>query len=289
MVASTIRATNWHISFGQLIHLYKMVKGTGGEMRPRADDVKKRIAKRKREREKLANKLEANLIWVEDEEKHGFERISTFEGGPSEDAHPLFRKEIFLFKALVSACLVLIVAIVFRYETNTLSPIKGFVTKSMEQSFQFAAIADWYEEAFGKPLALLPLENKGQEQPDPQTNLEYALPASARILEDFRENGQRITIETPKDATVAAMNEGRVIFAGMNKEFGKTVIIQHTDKSETWYGNLNTIEVGLYELVEKGANIGVATNNIDGMAGTFYFAIKQGDDFIDPIQVIQFD
>lgn len=272
---------------GQLINLYKIGKGNDCTM-SRADDIRKRIAKRQRERERMTKDFNNRFFVAEDEEKYGFEKFSSYEGGPGEDGHPLFNKEIFLFKILASACLVLLVAILFRNGADSLQPIKNFVSKSMEQDFQFTAVSDWYENQFGKPLALLPIENKDDSENIDVTQ-EYALPAAARILEDFGENGQRITIETEKDAAVTAMSEGRVRYVGEEEGFGKTVIIQHADKSESWYGNLESIDVSLYEFIKKGTKVGVAADAGEGTKGTFYFAIKKGDDFIDPIQVIQFD
>lgn len=258
-------------------------------MRSRADEIRRRIAKRKRERERLTKKTEEQSLWVDDAEKLGFDRISSFEGEPEEMGHPLFRKEIFLFKVLASACLVLIVAIIYRNDSPSLQQVKNFVAKSMEQDFQFAAVSDWYEEQFGQPLAVLPFANEEEEPNGPSLEQEYALPATARILQDFQENGQGITIETKKGAPVTAMSEGRVRFAGIDEQFGKTVIIQHADKSETWYGNLEEINVSLYEFIKRGSDVGISSDSADGTTGTFYFAIKQGDDFVDPIQVIQFD
>ena len=51
--------------------------------------------------------------------------------------------------------------------------------------------------------------------------MQYALPASGKILEEFGENGQRITIEIGKGATVEAMNEGLVSFVGQKEGFGQ--------------------------------------------------------------------
>lgn len=254
----------------------------------RRDDIRRRIAKRKRERERYSQSQQSTMLMVEDEEKYGFEKFTSYESGPGESGHPLFNKELFLFKVLASACLVLVLAIIFRNGSESLQPIKNFVSKSMEQDFQFTAVSDWYENQFGKPLVLLPT-NRDEEQEETDTTQEYALPAAARILEDFGENGQKITIETEKGASVAAMSEGRVTYIGTEDDFGKTVIIQHADKSESWYGNLASIDVSLYEFIKKGTSVGVATDAGDGTKGTFYFAIKKGDDFIDPIQVIQFD
>lgn len=258
-------------------------------MSSRTDDVRKRMMKRKKERERM-DKMNQGRMFYSEEERHGFDRIPSYDVGPGEGNHPLFKKEVFLFKILASACLVLIVAILFRSPSEKAETFQTYVKHTMEQEFQFAAVSDWYQEQFGKPLALLPAKNTGEEdtQEIAEEN-EYALPASGRILEDFGDNGQRITIETGKGAGVEAMNEGLVHFVGMKDGFGKTVIVQHADKSETWYGNLDGIDVNLYEYISKGTKVGTAMDSTDGTKGSFYFAIKKGDDFIDPVQVIKFE
>lgn len=279
-----------HTLFGQLIDLYKRANRMGGKsMRTQTDDIRKRIARRKKERDRL-KKNSDHVLWTEDEERYGFEKISSYESRGDEGLHPLFNREWFLFKVLASACLFLVVAIMFKNNATVFEPARNFVKASMEKEFQFTAVSNWYEEQFGKPLALLPIKSeKEDENKLTSSDSEYALPASARILEDFSKNGQRITIETNKDAAVEAMSEGLVIFAGKKGDFGKTVIIQHTDKSESWYGNLADIHVGLYKYVEKGSHIGTSTAMEDGMRGTFFFAIKNGEEFIDPSKVIPFD
>jgi stage IV sporulation protein FA len=260
-------------------------------MSSRSDDIRKRIEKRKKQRERMTKQLESQLPWTEDEERYGFEKMGSYESGPiDEETHPLFRKEVFIFKVLASACLVLIIAIMFRNQTTALDPAREFVTKSMNEEFQFAAVSDWYEGTFGKQLALLP----STEQEDPavsetDSKQQYALPASGKILEEFGQDGQKITIETGKGAAVEAMNGGLVRFIGQQEGFGQTVVIQHADKTESWYGNLNSIDVTLYQYIEKGTTVGKATDYEDGTNSSFYFAIKEGEDFVDPIQVIQFD
>ena len=155
----------------------------------------------------------------------------------------------------------------------------------MEQEFQFAAVSKWYEKQFGEPLALLPTEKTEKKQNTPS----YAIPAVGRVLEKFNENGQGIMVETESNTPVEAMNEGIVIFTGTKDKLGKTVIIQHADGSESWYGNLGTITVKLYDFVEMGKEVGTAMKEGNDAKGVFYFAIKQGDHFIDPIQVIPFE
>ncbi|KAA9023123.1 M23 family metallopeptidase [Niallia endozanthoxylica] len=260
-------------------------------MRSRSDDIRKRIEKRKKQRDRPNKQQETKLPWTEDEERYGFDRMASYESGPvEEENHPLFRKEVFIFKVLASACLVLVIAIMFRNQTPELDSARDFVTNSMNEEFQFAAVSDWYESTFGKPLALLPVnEQKSEENGPVDSKQQYALPASGKILENFGENGQRITIETGQGAAVEAMNEGLVRMIGEQEGFGQTVVIQHADKSESWYGNLSEVNVTLYQYIEKGTKVGKATDYGDGTKGSFYFAIKEGEDFVDPIQVIQFD
>jgi stage IV sporulation protein FA len=119
----------------------------------------------------------------------------------------------------------------------------------------------------------------------------FSVPAMGKILENFEKNGQGIMIETGKGAAVQSINDGNVMFIGVKEGIGKTVIIQHPDKSETWYGNLDEIKVKLYEFIEKRTVVGTvsASTGEDKTKGQYYFAIKKGDDFIDPIQVIRFE
>ncbi|MGJ7920558.1 peptidoglycan DD-metalloendopeptidase family protein [Neobacillus sp. LXY-4] len=258
-------------------------------MRSRADDVRKRIANRRKGREKQVEPLHSRLINTDEEERYGFDQLPSYEIGPGEGNHPLFRKEVFLFKLLAAACLFLGLAILFRNETSSLDSARNFVKQSLDKDFQFAAVSDWYEGKFGKPLALFPVPNGESNKAEEENGLHYALPASGKILEDFEESGQRVMIETAKDASVEAMGEGMVRFVGEKEGFGKTVVIQHADKSESWYGNLSDISVNLYDFIEKGKQVGTVTNSDSSEKGSFYFAIKKDENFIDPIQVIQFE
>jgi stage IV sporulation protein FA len=256
-------------------------------MRSRPDDIRKRIAKRKRERDRLTQTVaHSRLLLPETEEMHGYDRIPTYESGKEEELHPLFRKEVFIFKILASTILVFLVAIIFRNNDTRFESVREFVSINMEKDFQFTTVANWYEEQFGKPIALLPFTNQETDEATEESQ-PYALPASGKILEEFGEDGQKVTIETPKGAAVTAMSGGMVEFAGIKEGFGKTIIVQHSDKSETWYGNLDNISVNLYEYIEKGKEIGTAMNSDDGTKGSFYFALKEGNEFIDPFQVIQ--
>lgn len=255
------------------------------------DEIRRRIAKRKREKGSGSNNSpDRQLLWPGHEEKLEFNYIPPSAGGNSEDGHPLFKKEVFLFKILASVLLFLVVAILFRNQSAALDPARDYIAKTMDKDFQFAAVSEWYENKFGKPLALLPF-SEGDKTEKNEELQKGAVPVSGKMLENFEKNGQGIMIETAKDAPVQTINGGNVVFAGLKEDIGKTVIIQHSDGTETWYGNLNDIKVKLFDYAEKRTVVGTvsASAGEDKTKGQYYFAVKKGDGFIDPIKVIRLE
>ncbi len=262
-------------------------------MRSTPEEIRRRIAKRKRENGGQTGKgPEREINWPGEDEKYGFNHFSSYEPGKDDVVHPLFKKEVFIFKILASALLFLVIAIMFRENSATFAPAKEFVVKTMEQDFKFATVSKWYEDQFGKPLALLPFTGEEKEGEKTVVENDHDIPVfSGKVLENFEKNGQGIMIETINGAPVEAMKEGNVMFAGVKDDTGKTVIIQHADQTETTYGNLDEIKVSLYQFIETETVVGTASESTgeDKTKGTYYFAIKKGDDFIDPIQVIRFE
>ncbi len=264
-------------------------------MSHRADEVRKRIAKRKRERGLPSGngeeKSKRTSLFISDEERYGgVYSPPTYEGGPGKNngAHPLFRTEVFMFKILFSAVLVLLSAIVFKNGSPMFDQAKKAVHYSLEEEFQFATVSKWYRDQFGEPLALFNTNSSDSKETESDTQVaELAVPASGKVLESFKDNGQGIMVETNRPS-VEAMNEGIIIEAGEKEDTGLTIVLQHSDGTKSWYGNLDKIDVPLYDFVEKGKELGKIKLS-DNQKGTYYFAIKKGDSFIDPIQVIQFE
>ncbi|PIB58596.1 peptidase M23, partial [Pseudomonas sp. 2822-17] len=83
-----------------------------------------------------------------------------------------------------------------------------------------------------------------------------------------------------------------VRFVGEDEEgdLGKVVVIRHYDGIESWYGMLDDVSVKLYDFVEPGDLIGtVSQDEDDDRIGVYYFALKDGNTFIDPAEVITID
>lgn len=85
-------------------------------------------------------------------------------------------------------------------------------------------------------------------------------------------NGIRLTLN---NNYVSSIDSGIVIFIGNKDNFNKTVIIENSNGVEEWYGNLNNINVNLYDYVKKNDLIGDTSNN------TLYLEFKKGDKYLD--------
>lgn len=187
-------------------------------------------------------------------------------------------------KTLIAALLFIAVAIIYRYPSSSFDSARQMISSTMETELQFALVTDWYEDTFGKPLAFFPsdkpeIDNDGVLQ----VSGDYILPVKGKIIEDYVTNGTGIIVQTDADNSAYAVEEGTVIFAGLKEDYGNTVIIQHKDQSETWYGNLEAIDVKVYSLISKGEKLGGLNEK-----GTLFFGMKKADDdqFVDPSQVI---
>ncbi|MCA0992554.1 M23 family metallopeptidase [Pseudalkalibacillus hwajinpoensis] len=244
-------------------------------MRKDLDDVRKRLHSRKKQRQPMRGAPRL---------RQSHDHMPTLTNQNVEmKIHPLFNKQSFLMRAMIAACLFLGAGILFKAESDRLVPAQDYVTNMMAEEFQFASVKDWYEGNFGNPVALFPTS--------PETNSDaeapvYALPASGKVLENFETTGKGIMVETVLSSGVEAIDAGVVTYAGDKEGIGQTVVLQHTDGSESWYGMLDSIDVSLYDFVQTKDQLGSVSNSEDGKTGTFYFAIKKNEAFIDPLQVV---
>ncbi|WP_339162558.1 M23 family metallopeptidase [Siminovitchia sp. FSL W7-1587] len=254
-------------------------------MNHRVNQIKKRIAKRRKSYDRKKDKgIQWSNEWID---SNYTDEHSLYDSKNQEKFHPLWNREVFIFKVLASITLILLVSIIYKSDSPAFQAAKSVVNEAMETEFRFAAVSEWYEGRFGKPLALFPDKDKADGDII-QTGIEtdYALPVGAKIAENFDQDGRGIMIETEHQAQVEAIAGGIVIFAGKKADTGNTVIVQHEDDTESWYAHLNKLHVKPHERIEGGKVLGTVSSGEESYSGKFYIAIKKGDVFIDPLQVI---
>ncbi len=209
--------------------------------------------------------------------------------GTEQPEEKLFRKDILILQTLVAICLFLVVGIMFKTGAPQFEGARQFVQNSFEKEFQFATVATWYEDQFGRPLALLPTTTNIalNDYENEEINVAYAVPATGKIARSFEQDGKGVIVETTSNSSVEAAKGGMVSFVAEEENLGKTVIIAHSDGGEAWYAMLDNVEVNLYDYVTAGTTIG--TVSLQENKGFYYFALKEGETFINPLEVISFD
>lgn len=264
-------------------------------MSHRADEIRKRLEKRRKQlsgskrfsTQTVSEKQKPpSWVMVTDQEKHGTlpvyeDNMPTFNG-----KHPLVKTDSIILKCLLSACLVLVSAIAYKTNIGPVSQIKPAVAKIFETEFQFASASHWFETKFGNPLAFLAPEHKNKEQ-QIEVGKDLIAPASGKVQQDFQDNGEGIKVETSSDK-IDSVKEGYVVEVSKDSQTGLTVKVQHADNTYSIYGELKDVDVALYDFVDKGKKLGSIKLD-DHNKGVYYFAMKDGDKFIDPIQVISFE
>lgn len=245
--------------------------------------VRKSINQRKKMRGMNPKDTHSKQImpsFPQEEEKHGYFPIFTDNTGTSKNTSQ--RISGFAVKGILSVMLFFGTALLFQTDAELLIGPKKWTGNALTEEFPFASVNQWYQETFGAPMALTPNQSKDKDEEQ-----SLVLPVSGSVSESFQANGTGIMIEPEKASNVSSLRGGVVIFAGNDRETNKTVIVQHADSSKTVYGYLSSIDVHLYQFVDKNQMLGKIEPSTENEM--VYFAIEKENKYVDPVQVIKVD
>lgn len=101
--------------------------------------------------------------------------------------------------------------------------------------------------------------------------------SSAVISSNFgqRWGRQHKGIDLIGERSIKASDEGVVTFAGQQSGYGNVIIVNHRNGYETLYGHLDSIDVKVGQIVEKGESIGVMGNTGRSTGTHLHFEIKK--------------
>lgn len=258
-------------------------------MSNRADDIRRRHKERKKQMVQSSFHTDRQVYHSggsgEGEDPTFYHSLS--EENPSEEHHPLLRKERVIFRLMAAAVLFLGVGVLFKNPSHALDQERAFVRNTFNHEFQFAMVSNWYQKQFGVPLALFPKSNSNKMKASSQSSPGYAVPVNGTVTRNFSDTGQKgVLFQTSTKASVKAVKQGYVTYVGTKKGLGKTVIVQLPDGTEAWYGELANVDVKQYDFVSKGEKIGTVTPMKNGKSGKFFFALKKNHSFVNPLKVI---
>lgn len=155
------------------------------------------------------------------------------------------KKVLFNILIKISICiiLILIVLIMLKIDKNSNQVIHKYL---YEKNINFAKINELYQKYLGD---ILPFQSI-VEEPIKEVFSEEITYEEASIYK----NGVKLTTST--NYLVPILESGVIVFIGEKEDFGKTVIIQQVDGINVWYGNIDNLNVNLYDYVSKGEFLG---------------------------------
>ena len=83
-----------------------------------------------------------------------------------------------------------------------------------------------------------------------------------------------VALKVGNDYNLSSLMGGIVVYIGEKDSLGNTVIIQGTDGIDYWYSNIDNLNVGLYDYIEKDKIIGVS------MSDTIYLTFLKDGEYI---------
>lgn len=166
----------------------------------------------------------------------------------------------FLTKFLICILVFLSLLVFLKYDKNN----KGIVYKYLyEKNITFSGINSWYKKHFGD---ITPFQDLVKEN----TKLVFN---DSLVYKDVSVYKDGVKLKVDDNYLVPIIESGIVVFVGNKDDYGKTVIIEQTDGVVVWYGNVDNINVSLYDYVSKGEFLGEAN-------GSFYMVFQKNGKYI---------
>ena len=151
-----------------------------------------------------------------------------------------------LYKIVVVTIFMIFGTLVVKKNTN----IKNMIYDNVYVNYlNFSSIKNIYNNYLGN---VIPFQNIIQDKPVFNEKIKYT-------NKSVYNNGVRLELS---NNIVPIIDSGIVIFIGNKDGFNKTVIIETSDGVEEWYGNLDNINVNLYDYVSKNDILGDAEKSI---------------------------
>lgn len=206
---------------------------------------------------------------------------------------PFLRNEL-KWKAIIAAVLFAAIWGVFHNESPLAQKGQTVVKNALTEEMDFTAVATWYKETFAGAPSFIPIFNNVQKEAE-SANGSVELPVvsplpDGAIVRTFAELLNGIELAGSSKEEVSAIETGRVLVVSeAEKDKGFTVVIEHASGRSSVYGKLGAASVQANDWVEAGDTIGTLQEAAGEEPSVLYFAVRQDNQYVDPVGVIPID
>lgn len=154
---------------------------------------------------------------------------------------------IFFVKLLISIIVMLIILILIKSNSKFKN---DFYKQVYSNNISFTYVKQLYNKYIGDTDILDKVV---------KTETVFSEKLSYKSQEKYLD-GVKLIVD--KNYLVPINESGIVVFIGEKEDYGNTVIIQRIDGIDEWYGNIDNVNVKLYDYVKKGELLGEVSNNL---------------------------
>ena len=125
-------------------------------------------------------------------------------------------------------------------------------------------------------------------EPAASGNDKFRWPVSGRVITDFAASrGTGINIDVPEGSSVAAAENGTVIYVGSGVEgYGNLVLVRHPNGYVSAYAHLKDMSVAKGAVVNRGDAIGTVGQTGSVSRPQLHFELRKGATPVDPVPLL---
>lgn len=169
---------------------------------------------------------------------------------------------------------------------------RAYVVRSLTVDMDFTYAAAWYDRMFSGTPSFLPAFGSNKKPDAAKVNAKVArfiAPVKGTVITGFSVQKQGVTVETERNAKVAAMDEGRIVFTGEREGTGHTLTVQHAGGYRSTYGLLQGTKWEVGDWVKAGDIIGTVQENAGSSKDKLFFSVMKDQQYVNPAGVVSFD
>lgn len=148
----------------------------------------------------------------------------------------------FMLKFLITIIITLTILILIKSSSSFKTSFYKYV---FEYNFSFSKVNSLYEKYIGKSLPLKEIV----ETTEPVFNETITYTEKTKY-----QDGVSLTVTD--NYLIPIQESGIIVYIGEKEGYNNVVIIQQVNGIDMWYGNIENVNVKLYDYVEKGTLLG---------------------------------
>lgn len=152
--------------------------------------------------------------------------------------------KIYLSKTLITIIITLILLILMKSSSTFKNSFYKYV---YDTNFSFTKVSNLYNKYFGSILEIPTFK----EQTVFNEKIDY------KEKEKYYDG---VKLKIDKNYLVSSQESGIVVFIGNKENYGNVIIIEQVNGIDIWYGNIDNVNVKLYDYVSSGTPLGEASD-----------------------------